>query len=90
MRVDPHRDRHAARSSPAMASARLHDVDPGADGQDTRDADVSGTRRAELGRVVAGVEVRVGVDHAVRGVGASTRGNSGAAGSMPDTASVRP
>ena len=39
--------------------------------------------------LVAPVEVRVRVDHAA-GEGSSTRGKSGAAGSMPSTASVRP
>ena len=40
-------------------------------------------------RIVERVEVRVGVDHAA-GAGASTRGKSGAAGSIPSAASATP
>jgi hypothetical protein len=62
--------------------------DRGADGEDASDArlECAGHRRI---RIVECVEVRVGVDHAA-GAGASTRGKSGAAGSIPSTASATP
>ena len=69
----------------APVLAREH---PPAEPDDAGHAALSRTLEQHLRRLLARVEVRVGVDHAV--VGASTRGKRGAAGSMPVTASVSP
>ncbi len=70
--------------------------DPGADRDDPRDADRTGALDEERGGLVAPVEVGVGVDHgvvtrrALTPTGASSRGKSGGAASIPSVSPVRP
>ena len=63
-------------------------LDPGSDRDHSRDAGFAGAGEQLPGGLVASVEMRVGVDHAV--AGASIRGKSGCAASIPVAATVRP
>ena len=87
VRVDPDRHRHTivGIGDRERTHARL---DARTDRHHARHPDRAGALEQRRGCVIAGVEVRVGIDHA--GGGASIRGNNGAAGSTPDTASVSP
>ena len=64
-------------------------IDARADRNHALDAGLTGAGEQRLRRLLAPVEVRVGVDHATA-VSSSTRGNSGSAGSIPSAATVQP
>ena len=64
-------------------------LDPGPDRDDARHAGLARARDERVARLLARVEVRVGVDHAAASARRS-RGKSGAAASMPVGAPVRP
>src|SRR5262245_33104727 len=87
MGVDAERGEHALVLLGELESGSAR-VETRSDRDNARDA--GGTRTLEQRhRVIARVEVRVGVDHAAA-VGASMRGNSGCAGSIPCTSPVTP
>jgi len=64
-------------------------IDAGADRDHAVDAGLARAGEQHLGRLLAPVEVRVGVDHATA-VSSSTRGKRGSAGSIPSAATVQP
>ena len=83
----------ARRQRPSLARGdgerRTARFDAGADGHDPLDAGRSASLDELVRGQVAGVEVRVGVDHSAV-TGESTRGKRGGAGSIPPTGSVSP
>ena len=88
VRVDPER-RDDTRRGRRRSRARAAGLDPRPDRHDPRHPGCPGAVEQLVRFGVARVEVRVRVDH-VAGAGSSMRGKSGAAGSRPSTARVRP
>lgn len=88
VRVDPERGEDALLSG-GDGERLATGVEPGADRDDPAHAGRSRAGHDHLRRLGAGVEVRVRVDQAAA-VGKSTRGKSGAAGSIPSVAGVTP
>ena len=86
VRIDSEHRPHAVLG--CKRERRPRRLDPGSDRDHARDAGFAGAGEQLAGGLVAAVEMRVGVDHAV--AGASIRGKSGCAASIPVAATERP